>query len=161
MNAVTGKGGAGLEMTPAEFTPEHIAVAFLMKRFTEMPKEAFRDVLELVKQWMDPDTPVEEHAGIFETIREIVFPELVGGIQIGSAGTMPEKLQKRADHIGSQIKQHRKEKGYTQVQLAEKSGLDQPYICRLEAGGHSPSFKTLEKIAKALGVSVGDLDPSH
>ena len=101
---------------------------------------------------------------MLETVREILFPEMVGGIHEGSAGSItetPEKLQKHTDHVGNAIKNKREEKGWTQVQLAEASGLPQSHVSRLESGVHSPSFTTLEKIAKALGTSVGDLDPSN
>ncbi|MDM8008608.1 MAG: helix-turn-helix transcriptional regulator [Phycisphaerae bacterium] len=45
--------------------------------------------------------------------------------------------------------------------LASKSGLPQSHISRLEAGRHSPSHKTLEKLASALAVPVNRLDPSY
>jgi len=48
----------------------------------------------------------------------------------------------------------------TQQQLAEKAGLPQSHISRLEAGMHSPSHKTLEKIAAAMEIAMGDLDPA-
>jgi len=151
-------------VSAADFTPENIAVAFLIERFKELPRDSFADVVSLVEAYMNPDTPVEEHCEIFETIREILFPQLVGDICVGAAGSIehtPEKLQRRSDHIGQTIKTTRQQKGLTQTQLAKKSGLPQPHISRLEAGEHSPSFKTLEKIAQALGVTVGDLDPSQ
>ncbi len=164
METLENTTGGVCAVSPADFTPEHIAVAFLMKRFTEMPKESFRDVISLVEQWMNPDTPIDYHGEIFETIREILFPELIGGVCIETAGAtaeMPENIQKRAEHVGKTIKKLRKEHSLKQTELAKKSGLPQSHISRLEAGAHSPSFKTLEKIAKALGVTVGDLDPSH
>ncbi len=149
---------------PEHLGPEHIAVAFLVQRFQEMPAEAFADIVSLAKQWTDPSTPREYRGEIFETIREILFPELVGGIRFGRAGSteeMPEKLLRRANHVGSTIKRIREGRGLTQTQLARETGLPQPHISRLESGAHSPSMKTMEKIAKALGVAVGDLDPSH
>jgi len=129
-----------------------------------MPKESFRDIVSLAETITNPDTPVEEQCEVFETIREMLFPEVVGDIRIGHVGSVeqtPDGLQRRVDHVGSRIKKKRKEKKLTQVELAKRSGLPQSHICRLEAGVHSPSMKTLEKIARALGVAVGDLDPSN
>jgi len=147
-----------------DFTPEHIAVAFLVKRFQELPEESLRDIASLIETVTNPNTPAEEKHEVFETIREILFPELVGGICWGRAGSIEEsseKLERHTDHVSKTIKEMRLEKKLTQAQLAVKSGLPQAHISRLEAGVHSPSFKTIEKIAKALDVTVGDIDPSN
>jgi len=150
-------------VSPAEFRHEDIMVAFLIERFRQMPKESLRDIVSLVETMTNPDTPVEGQYEIFEAIREILFPEVVRDVRMGRAGSVeqtPEGLQRRMDHVGSRIKKKREEKNLTQIELAKLSGLPQSHICRLEAGVHSPSMKTLEKIARALGVAVGDLDPS-
>ena len=48
----------------------------------------------------------------------------------------------------------------TQVELAEKSGIPQSHISRLESNKHSPSRATLKRIAKALKVDLSELDPT-
>jgi len=45
----------------------------------------------------------------------------------------------------------------TQGELAEKSGVSEPSIRRLEAGTSGASFKTIRKLATALGVEPGEL----
>lgn len=152
------------QVSPASFTPEHIAVAFLMQRFKQLPPESFRDIVSLMEAWTNPDTPEDDRCGIFETVREILFPELIGGIHRVDAAPveqMPKNVKRRAEHIGKTIQEMRNGKGWTQTDLAQKSGLQQSHISRLEAGEHSPSWKTLEKIATAFGVEVGKLDPSN
>ena len=62
------------------------------------------------------------------------------------------------DSIGKRIEKYRKELGISQVELAAKSGVSQPTIADLEKGKHATS-KKLPAIARALGVTVGDLDP--
>lgn len=59
--------------------------------------------------------------------------------------------------IGTRIRAIRKEKGLTQAQLVEKSGLCRSYIVDLEAGRRNPTIQTLAAIAEACGVSVKDL----
>lgn len=56
--------------------------------------------------------------------------------------------------IGDRIKKIRKSQGLTQKQLENKTGINQANIRKYESGRQNPKFETLEKIAKALGVSV-------
>lgn len=55
------------------------------------------------------------------------------------------------------LKKIRKSKGWTQKQLAEKSGINHFLINRYEKGVHSPSIITFEWLCKALEVSSKDL----
>lgn len=45
----------------------------------------------------------------------------------------------------------RKEKGFTQVQLAEAAGIAQNYVCSIETGKRKVPVWTAKKIAAALG----------
>lgn len=56
--------------------------------------------------------------------------------------------------IGNNIRQRRKLKGLTQEQLAELVGTNFSYIGKMERGEHNIKIKTLEKVAKALDVSL-------
>ena len=61
-------------------------------------------------------------------------------------------------NFGDYLKEIRKEKGLSQRQLAELSGISNTEISRLESGNRvNPSPKTLKAIAPNLGVSYGDL----
>lgn len=55
------------------------------------------------------------------------------------------------------LKQLRKEKAFTQIELSERSGLSQSFIHDLETGKKDPTLKTLHKLAIALGVPVSTL----
>jgi transcriptional regulator with XRE-family HTH domain len=70
-----------------------------------------------------------------------------------------EELDKYVAYVGNKIKEKRKAAGLSQQELEKKSGLPQSHISRLENGQHSPSFASLEKIARALGIPVSDLEP--
>lgn len=67
-------------------------------------------------------------------------------------------------NIGERIRQGRKKKGLSQRELAQKMGIAPFALCRLEKPGSNPTFNTLEKIAKALGIPLVQLfafeDPS-
>jgi ribosome-binding protein aMBF1 (putative translation factor) len=56
--------------------------------------------------------------------------------------------------LGASVRQRREELGLTQAELAERSGLKQPAVARLEAGGTMPTIPVLERIAEALGLCL-------
>ena len=62
-----------------------------------------------------------------------------------------------AIQLGQKIQELRKEKGMTQEDLAEKTGLSVRTIQRIESGDVDPRSYTLNQIAEALGVEIGDL----
>lgn len=48
----------------------------------------------------------------------------------------------------------RKENNFTQKQLAEKTGITQADISRLENGESNPSLNTLKRLAEGLGMKL-------
>jgi transcriptional regulator with XRE-family HTH domain len=56
------------------------------------------------------------------------------------------------EQLGRRIQLLRKEKGLTQEQLAEAANLSVDAISGIERATFSPSLKTIEKLASALGV---------
>ena len=59
--------------------------------------------------------------------------------------------------LGEKIREIRKDKGVTQVQLAHSIGKDQQSIQRLEAGNINPSYIYLQEIAEGLNVTLLDV----
>jgi len=51
--------------------------------------------------------------------------------------------------------------GLTQRELAERAGVSQSLIARIEAGTVDPRLSTLRKILKALTPSIGELKAGH
>lgn len=56
--------------------------------------------------------------------------------------------------LGKNIRYYRKEKGYTQEQLAEITGISKMSIRRYETGERQPKIETVQKIADGLGVDI-------
>ena len=48
----------------------------------------------------------------------------------------------------------RKATGLTQKELADKTGITQADISRLERGSANPSLKTLQRLAKGMGMTL-------
>jgi len=59
--------------------------------------------------------------------------------------------------IGKRIRKAREKLHLTQEKLAEEVDVTSSFIGMLERGEKSPSVEVLEKVALALGVSVGHL----
>lgn len=56
--------------------------------------------------------------------------------------------------IGRRIADIRKEQALTQAQMAERCGLQQAHIARIEQGKYSVGIDTLALIAEALGRKI-------
>ncbi|OPY84789.1 MAG: HTH-type transcriptional regulator SinR [Syntrophorhabdus sp. PtaU1.Bin153] len=59
--------------------------------------------------------------------------------------------------LGGRIRALRSEKGLSQEELGEKSGLHEKYVGAVERGEKNCSVATIEKIAKGLEVGISDL----
>ncbi len=67
---------------------------------------------------------------------------------------MAEDIRSR---FGGRLRQLRRQKGMTQVQLAERLGLDRSYLADIERGKRNVSLANLEIIAKGFGMTLSRL----
>ena len=75
--------------------------------------------------------------------------------EIWDAGIEIGKMQiDIAEKVGMEIATIRSEKGLTQKELAQITGINQGNICKLEKGNLNPSLKILNKIANGLNVQL-------
>lgn len=153
-------------MTVAEKkSPKEEFAQEFKQNFLKLSKSKRQRVAKLLPMWENCDDP-QEAEELAIAIVEIVMPALVMPDAPGSAGPVSEDVdpaaQARVDayhgDIGRKIMKLRDENGWTQEHLAQKSGLLQSHISRLEAGKHSPTRRTIKKIAEALGVRPSDID---
>ena len=54
--------------------------------------------------------------------------------------------------VAAQLVAYRAEHGLSQRELARRLGMKQPAIARLEAGEHTPTLPTLERLSRGLGL---------
>jgi transcriptional regulator with XRE-family HTH domain len=59
--------------------------------------------------------------------------------------------------LGKRVRQFRLKAELTQEKLSIATGLSQTYLSGVENGTRNPSIKTLDKIAKALHVSISEI----
>jgi transcriptional regulator with XRE-family HTH domain len=55
--------------------------------------------------------------------------------------------------VGDNCARIRKARGWTQEELAERSGLSQQYLSDLERGKRNPTIVTIYELAQAFGVN--------
>ena len=66
----------------------------------------------------------------------------------------PNQRERRVLFLGELLEDLRLARGWTQAELAKRTGLNQAQISQLEAGGNPPFSSTLYLIAKAMGVPM-------
>jgi transcriptional regulator with XRE-family HTH domain len=59
--------------------------------------------------------------------------------------------------VAQRVAALRQERGMSQAALAAKARINRVTIARLEAAAHPPGIDTLDRIARALGVTLADL----
>ncbi len=59
--------------------------------------------------------------------------------------------------FGSNVQKYRKQQQLSQEKLAELAGLHRTYIGMIERAEKNITLCNIEKIAKALGVQIGEL----
>jgi HTH-type transcriptional regulator / antitoxin HipB len=61
---------------------------------------------------------------------------------------------RRAIELGAMVRQLRLDIGLSQEELAQRAGMTQPALSRLERGGGIPTIAVLDRIANALQVTL-------
>lgn len=67
--------------------------------------------------------------------------------------------QEIAHFIGEKIKDYRKQKGWTQLELGKKIGMGKNAISNYEKGFRTPKKDTMFALAEAFNISIDDLFP--
>jgi len=97
-------------------------------------------------KWNDPK--IVYWNGVYDVLKRDFKKE--GTILRKSRGPVAPCLKE----FGGIIRAAREEKGLTQKELADRSGISQVSISFIERGASNVSVLTLEKIAKVLGLTV-------
>ena len=62
-------------------------------------------------------------------------------------------------NLGESIKKIRREKGLSQGEMQKRTGILRSYLSRVENGHTVPSFATLQRLASAMEINLGDFFP--
>ncbi len=61
------------------------------------------------------------------------------------------------ERLARNLRSLRTERGWSQEALADEAGIHRTYVSDLERGARNPTITVVDKLASALGVSVGRL----
>jgi transcriptional regulator with XRE-family HTH domain len=61
------------------------------------------------------------------------------------------------NRLAKNLRLLRRKKGWSQEAFAEEAGLHRTYISDLERASRNPTIAAVDKLAAALGVTVGQL----
>ena len=70
-------------------------------------------------------------------------------------------LETDKNKIGQIFKKYRKSMKLTQFELAEKVGLNEKQISRIEAGINYPTYTTFVNLVNTLGIDISDFDTEN
>lgn len=84
------------------------------------------------------------------------YDEAVGPryARLGAAAVAQGEVLAQAYDVAMQVVVLREKHGLTQAQLAQRCGVNQADISRIERGATSPTARTLQRIADALEADV-------
>jgi ribosome-binding protein aMBF1 (putative translation factor) len=156
------KKDAGCEELDAPSKALVMAVGIVFDRVSRLSPEDKADLFELAKALHTAKTR-EDWVSAQNAMLEILDHSKVAAIPLPMhrEAARSEGLKKWVNHVGTKVRELRKAQGLTQERLAELSALPQSHISKLENGEHSPSHKTVDRLAEALGVDAGKLDPTR
>jgi transcriptional regulator with XRE-family HTH domain len=59
--------------------------------------------------------------------------------------------------LGNRVRTLRRQRGWTQVEMAEMLGVDRSYLSEIETGKKDPSLRVLKTIADGFKLSLSQL----
>jgi transcriptional regulator with XRE-family HTH domain len=59
--------------------------------------------------------------------------------------------------LGNRVRSLRRKHGWTQVEMAERLGVDRSYLSEIETGKKDPSLRVMKTIADGFGISLSRL----
>ena len=135
-----------------------LAVAVIRERVERLDEMDKQDLYDLLPHVFSGDD--EERGAAQSAINEILDQECFAVKRLELPDSPGEELAGWIAFVSAKIKELRKSAGMTQEQLSEKSKIPQSHISRLEKGEHSPTAKTIRRLAEAMGIDAKEIDPS-
>ena len=99
--------------------------------------------------WNNPR--IEFWQAIYEKLRKKLGKR---GLPVQKRGEYPKSRKELCQLVTDKIRAVRKERGFTQGEIAKRLGISQQLISRIESGKENVSLLTLKKIVDGLGAKL-------
>jgi DNA-binding XRE family transcriptional regulator len=136
-----------------------LAMSIVFERLTRLKEPDLNDLFELVRELAAAKSE-DDRREITDTMLEILDARPLQVLPLAIDGEPADRaaLRPYTAWIASKVAGARSAAKLTQAQLAERSGLQQSHISRIENGKLSPSCRTIQRIAESLGCPLADFD---
>lgn len=74
---------------------------------------------------------------------------------------MKSRYEKELHLLGKRLREIRKEKGLSQIELEISTGIDRSDISKIERGIKNIEFITIVKLAAGLNIHIGEFFPKE
>lgn len=144
----------------------------VLRALMECSDEIRDGVMEMAAILADPNTDEDEKAAAGDTLIEALYPQYFGpdlGVDSAAYEEMHRKdvepeteaaLDEEESVFAANLQTIMARRNLTQTQLAEMIGVGQSAIANMLSRGCRPQRRTVEKLAKALGVQPSELWPT-
>ena len=134
----------------------------MLDRILRLRPTQRKRILQLIELYQAAASQ-REGIEIREALEEILLRDpgtlTATAIELEQSKDARKALGRHRAYVGAQIKKGRQRLGISQEELAKRAGIPQSHVCRLETGKHAPTYRTIEKLAQALGITPAKLDP--
>ena len=159
-------------LDPAILASETFARVF--RSYLECSEACQAVIRDMISIYHDQTAADEDRNMALDTIADALFPLRTGdllGVDLEVAERLgarksPEikaavaELDGQESYFADRVKSLMEERGLSQVALAQACEIGQPAVSMLLSRRTRPQRRTVEKVAKALGVEVGELWPT-
>jgi len=129
---------------------------FYLRKFKLIAKNLSDEELTFIDNVIDRLSNLEENDYIGESLTSA--KSFTKSRRCAISGSLYIKQKNDYKLIGKRLNFYRVKSGFSQRELAEKSGVSQSYIAELENGkSQYKQINTLNKLAVCLGISLDDL----
>lgn len=139
--------------------------AKILNSYKECSPEIRAIVDEMSKIVADPDSSTDDREHACDTMIEALLPGLTADIAGGywrfmtsdEAIAADSELDAEEAAFADRVRSAMTDRGITQEQIAERTGVSQPAISNILNRRCRPQRKTVDKIAEALGMNPNEL----
>jgi lambda repressor-like predicted transcriptional regulator len=156
---VTNAGGSGTPPVRDNSTGD----ISLLGAYIECDDAVRRIVDKMVAICLSDESSDDEKRLAGSTIYDALFPVYPKGVlgddleEAVSDLEVEQSLDEQEHQFANRVKSFMESKGISQIELSERTGVNQSAISMMLSRNCRPQRRTVRKIAQALGVSEGDL----